>query len=190
MKNSLMSCNIEKYIPIMLPILLVFSWVFFQNRKILGPFLLWGFKQACFLYLMQGVSTAGKKKKKDMLVNLHLIFWKTCSQVTNWCKSPVRILIWTGAMWFRVTWSGLYNSFQSETCPFLTKVRPLAITWQPSPTHTASCGNQNCCTWQHLYPFQWEHKESFEMLQDLHKHYEPKYSRFLRKLMLFHYSVQ
>lgn len=73
MKNSLMSCNIEKYIPIMLPILLVFSWVFFQNRKILGPFLLWGFKQACFLYLMQGVSTAGKKKRHASKPTSHIL---------------------------------------------------------------------------------------------------------------------
>lgn len=60
-----MGCNIEKYIPIMLPISIYF---FFQNRNILGPFLSWGFKQACFFYLMQGMLPCTlsivKKKKK------------------------------------------------------------------------------------------------------------------------------
>lgn len=82
------------------------------------------------------------KKKKDILLNLHLfIFWKTDSYRlhTNSCKSLVHIPIWTRATGFKEIWSGLCRSFQSETRPLLTNLRALAITRQRSPARTPSC---------------------------------------------------
>lgn len=69
-------------------LLIPVSIVCLQNREILSPFLSSGFKQACFLYLMQGIvpqalSILGKKRHTSRTIPVYILenIFTDCKQI-------------------------------------------------------------------------------------------------------------
>lgn len=87
--------------------------------------------------------------------------------------------------------SGLFHSLQSETCPFLIKLRSLSITCQCSSTHTVVCRVTRTAKLSSIcVHFRGRIRKDIRSFKISLSSYEPKQSRFLRKLMFFHYFEQ